>query len=126
MLRKETYWLIRISFSLITAEFTGTRRPFKALSQNDLLLCSETLVSDMRHMSKFRIPEYRQSVFLCLCRLPGARRWAAHVRYGCMGHKAPPWFTGRDNSSQICIHMRLHDAKPFFYAPLTISVERSW
>ena len=37
-----------------------------ASSRYDILLCSETLVSDMRHLSKLLVPGFGRSVLLCL------------------------------------------------------------
>ena len=37
-----------------------------ASSQYDILLCSETLGSDMRHVSEFLVPEFGRTVLLCL------------------------------------------------------------
>ena len=36
-----------------------------ALSQYDLLLCSETLVSDRHHMSELLVPGFGRPVLLC-------------------------------------------------------------
>ena len=48
-----------------------------ASSQYDLLLCSETLVSDRRHMSEFLIPGFGRPVLLCRDGVPRARGMAA-------------------------------------------------
>ena len=53
-----------------------------ASSQYDLLLCSETLVSDRRHMSELLVPGFGGSVLLCRDGVPGARGMAACVRDG--------------------------------------------
>ena len=45
-----------------------------ASSRHDILLCSQTLVSDMRHVSELLAPGFRRPVLLCL----GA---------GCLGHE---------------------------------------
>ena len=53
-----------------------------ASSQHDLLLCSETLVSDRRHISGLLIPGFGRPVLLCRDRMPLARGMAAYVRDG--------------------------------------------
>ena len=51
-----------------------------ASSRYDILLCSETLVSDMRHVSEFLVPGFGRPVLLCRGRMPRARGMAAYVR----------------------------------------------
>ena len=53
-----------------------------ALSQYDILLCSETLVSDMHHMSEVLVPSFCCHVLLCRGKMPRARGMAAYVRDG--------------------------------------------
>ena len=53
-----------------------------ASSQYDILLCSETLVSDMRHMSELLVPGFDRPVFMGQGRMSRARGMAAYVRYG--------------------------------------------
>ena len=53
-----------------------------ASSQYDILLCSETLVSDSRHVSELLIPGFGRPVLLCQGRMPGARGIAACIRDG--------------------------------------------
>ena len=53
-----------------------------ASSQYDILLCSETLVSDLSHVSELLVPGYGRSVLLCRGKLPRARGMAAYVRDG--------------------------------------------
>ena len=53
-----------------------------ASSQYDILLCSETLVSDMRHVSEVLVPDLRRPVLMCLVEMPLARGMAAYVRDG--------------------------------------------
>ena len=55
--------------------------------QYDLLLCSETLVSDRHHMSELLVPGFGRPVLLCRDGVPRARGMAAYVRDG-MGHFA--------------------------------------
>ena len=43
-----------------------------ASSQNDILLCSETLVSDMRHVSEILVPGFGRPVLLCRGKMPRA------------------------------------------------------
>ena len=53
-----------------------------ASSQYDILLCSETLVSDMRHLLEVLVPGFGCPVLLCRGKMPRARGMAAYVRNG--------------------------------------------
>ena len=53
-----------------------------ASPQYDILLCSETLVSDMRHVSEVLVPGFCCPVLLCRVKMPRARWMAAYVRDG--------------------------------------------
>ena len=48
----------------------------------DILFCSETLVSDMRHVSELLVPGFGWPVLLCRGKMPRARGMAAYVRDG--------------------------------------------
>ena len=50
-----------------------------ASSQYDILLCSETLVSDMSHVSELLVPGFGRLVLLCRGKMPRARGMAAYV-----------------------------------------------
>ena len=54
----------------------------KALSQNDILLCSETFISDLHRMSELLVPGFGRLVLLCWGKLPRARGMAAYERDG--------------------------------------------
>ena len=45
--------------------------------QYDVLFCSETLVSDMRHVSELLVPGFGRPVLLCLGKMSWARGMAA-------------------------------------------------
>ena len=49
-------------------------------SQYYILLCPETLVSDMRHVSEVLVPGFCCPVLLCRGKMPRARGMAAYVR----------------------------------------------
>ena len=51
-----------------------------APSQYDILLCSETLVSDLRHVSELLVPGFGRPVCLSRGKLARARGMAAYVR----------------------------------------------
>ena len=53
-----------------------------APSQYDILLCSETLVSDMHHVSQVLVPGFCRPILLCRGKMPRARGMAAYVRDG--------------------------------------------
>ena len=59
-----------------------------ASSPYDILLCSETLVSHMRHVSELLVPGFGRPV-LCRGRLPRARGMAAYVRDGYGAFRQP-------------------------------------
>ena len=65
-----------------------------ASSQYDILLCSETLVSDMRHMPKLLVPGFGRPVLLCRGRLPRARGMAAYERDGYGAFRQPKFECG--------------------------------
>ena len=73
-----------------------------ASSQYDILLCSETLVSDMRHVSEVLVPGFCRPVLLCRARCLGPVGWL-HTLEMVMEHFANPnlsvvvakcWFLG--------------------------------
>ena len=53
-----------------------------ASSQCDILLCSETLVLDMHHVSEVLVPGFCRPVLLCRGKMPRACAMAAYVRDG--------------------------------------------
>ena len=65
-----------------------------ASSQFDILLCSETLVSDMRHVSELLVPSFGHPVVLCRDWMPRARRMAAYVRDGFGAFRQPKFECG--------------------------------
>ena len=65
-----------------------------ASSQYDLLLCSETLVSDRRHMSELLVPRFGRPVLLCWDGVPRARGMAAYVRDGYGAFRQPKFECG--------------------------------
>ena len=60
-----------------------------SLSQYDILLCSETLVSDMRHVSEVLVPGFCRPVLLWRGKMPRARGMAAYVRDGFGAFRQP-------------------------------------
>ena len=97
------YTCLRLRFLYVETN-SGTRRPVNAVckmlcsnvrgltgnlcdlimasSQYDILLCSETLVSDMRHMLEKLVPRFGRPALLCRGKMPRARGMAAYVRDG--------------------------------------------
>ena len=65
-----------------------------ASSQYDMLLCSETLVSDMRHVLEVLVPGSGRSVLLCRGKMPRARGMAAYVRDGYGVFRQPKFVCG--------------------------------
>ena len=58
-------------------------------SQYDILLCSEPLVPDMRHVSEVLVPSLCRPVLLCWGKMPRARGMAAYVRDGYGAFRQP-------------------------------------
>ena len=65
-----------------------------ASSQYDILLCSETLVSDLRHVSELLVPGFGRPVLLCQGKLPHARGMAVYVRDGYRAFSQPKFECG--------------------------------
>ena len=60
-----------------------------ASSQYDVLLCSETLVTDRRHISEFLVPGFGRPVSLCRDVMPRSRKMATYVRDGNGAYRQP-------------------------------------
>ena len=65
-----------------------------ASSQYHILLCSETLVSDMRHVSEVMVPGFCRPVLLCRGKKPRARGMAAYVWDGYGAFRQPKFECG--------------------------------
>ena len=65
-----------------------------ASSQYDILFCSETLVSDMRHVSELQVPGFTRPVLLCRGKMPRARGMAVRVRDGYGAFRQPTFECG--------------------------------
>ena len=65
-----------------------------ASSQYDILLCSETLISDMRHVSEVLVSGFCSPVLLCRGKMPRARGMAAYVRDGYGAFRQPKFECG--------------------------------
>ena len=60
-----------------------------ASSEYDILFCSETLVSDMRHVPELLVPGFGSPVLLCRVNMPRARWMATYVRDGYGAFRQP-------------------------------------
>ena len=65
-----------------------------ALSQYDILLCSKTLVSDMRHVSELLVSGFDLPVLLCQGKMPRAVGLAAYERDGYRAFHQPKFQCG--------------------------------
>ena len=65
-----------------------------ASSQYDMLFCSETLVSEMRHVSELLVPEFGHPILMCRCKMPRERGMAAYVRDGYGAFRQPKFVWG--------------------------------
>ena len=72
----------RILCSSVRGLFENLTDVTVASSQFDLLLCSETLASDRRHISELLVPGFGRSVLLCRDGMPWAPEMTAYVRGG--------------------------------------------
>ena len=63
-------------------------------SQYDILLCSETLVSDICHVLELPIPGFGRPVSLCRCKMPRVQGMAAYVRDGYRAFRQPKYRCG--------------------------------
>ena len=75
-------WACRILCSNVRGLSKNMSNLTVALSQYDLLLCSETLVSDRHHISELLVPGFGRPVLLCWDGMPRARGIAAYFRDG--------------------------------------------
>ena len=78
-----------------------------AWSRYNILLCSETLVKDMRHVSELLIPGFARPVLLCRGWMNRTRGIAAYVQDGYRAFRQPKlvvakcwflWFVVRDRT----------------------------
>ena len=60
-----------------------------ASSPYDILLCSEILVSDLRHVSELWVPGFGRPVLLFRGRMPRARGIVAYIRNGYGAFRQP-------------------------------------
>ena len=65
-----------------------------ASSQYDILLCCETLVSDMCDVSEVLVPGFCRPALLCRGKMPRARGIAAYVRDGYGAFRQPKFEFG--------------------------------
>ena len=65
-----------------------------ASSQYDILLCSETLVSGLCHVSELLVPGFGRPVLSCRGKLPRALGMAAYVRDGYGAFRQPKFKCG--------------------------------
>ena len=65
-----------------------------ASSQYDMLLCSETLVSDMRHVSELLVPGFGRPVLLRIGKMHCTLGMAAHMRDGYGAFRQPKFECG--------------------------------
>ena len=79
----------RILFSNVRGLSKNLSDVTVASSQYDLLLCSETLVSNRRHISVMLVSGFGHPVLLCRDGMPRARGMAAYVQDGCGAFHKP-------------------------------------
>ena len=72
-LRRPDPTICRLLCSSVRGLAGNLSDPTVASFRYDILLCSETLVSDMRHVSELLAPGFGRPVLLCLGRMPRAQ-----------------------------------------------------
>ena len=88
-------YLLSAEYSVAVRGVAGNLRDLTvASSQYDILLCSETLVSDMHHVSKVLVPGFCCPVLLCRGKMHGARGMATYVRDGYGAFRQPKFMCG--------------------------------
>ena len=89
-------FLLSAEYSAVMCEaWPGTLSDLTvAMSQYDILLCSETLVSDMHHVSEILVPRFGCHVLLCRGKMPRAQGMAAYVRNGYGAFRQPNFECG--------------------------------
>ena len=65
-----------------------------ASSQYDIVVCSETLVSDMRRVSELLVPGFGRPDLFCLGKMPRARGMAAYIGDGYGAFRQPKFECG--------------------------------
>ena len=70
----------RILYSNVRGLHANLKDLSVASKQFDILLCSETLVSDMRHVSEILIPGFKKPILLKRKSIPRAQGMAAYIR----------------------------------------------
>ena len=90
--------LFRLAAEYSCSNVRGVSRNLSDLavssSQYDILLCSETLVSHLCHVSELLVPGFGRPVFLCRGKLPRARGMAAYVGDGYGAFRQPKFKCG--------------------------------
>ena len=92
--------LARVILYLLSAEYSSNVWAGNlsgltvASSQYDILLCSETSVSDMRHVSEVLVPGFCRPVLLCRGKMIRAHGMAAYVRDGYRAFRQPKFECG--------------------------------
>ena len=76
-------------YACLELRFSDVETNLVASSQYDLLLCSDTLVSDRRDISELMVPGFGLSVLSCRVGMPRARGMAAYVRDGYGAFRLP-------------------------------------
>ena len=84
----------RILFSKVQGLVGNLSDLTVASSQYDILLCTETFVSDMHHVSEVLVPGFCRPVLMCRGKMPRARGMAAYVRDGYGAIRLPEFECG--------------------------------
>ena len=89
----------------------GTLATWPWLRLSMILLCSETLVSDLGHVSELLVPGFGHPLLLCRGKLPRARGMTAYVRDGYGAFRQPRDCVGCDQLVVSPTHARAEMGK---------------
>ena len=78
-----------------------------AAEKSDILFCSESLVSEMRHISELRIPGFRKPILIKRNAIPRARGMALYIREGFMASHRPMYACGCHETQVVKVTGRL-------------------
>ena len=97
----------RILYSNIRGLFKNKKELDIASTNFDILLCSETIVSDMRHLSELLVPGFKKPFLIKRQAIPRARGMALYVREGLSATHRPLFECGCHEMQVVKISGRL-------------------
>ena len=100
-------------FKILYANIRGLRGNLNDLgvasTKYDMLFCSETLVSDLRHVSEILIPNFRRPILLRRGSIPRAQGLAVYIRSSFSAARTPRFECGCHETVIIRVCSRYHN-----------------